>query len=76
MKIESRRGTAGCGRRLDEDQQKGRRVQTIPITAPPQGMVRADMSKGETDLFRDSHAFHEHVNSKIFSYNGSLYSVS
>jgi len=28
MKIESRHGTAGCGRRLDEDQQKGRCAST------------------------------------------------
>jgi len=28
MKIESRRGTAGCGRQLDEDQQKRRCAST------------------------------------------------
>ena len=33
-------------------------------------------SKGKTDLLSDSHAFHERVNYKMFSYNGSLYSVS
>jgi len=31
------------------------------LSACTGGMVRAGMSKGKTDLFRDSHAFHEHV---------------